>query len=354
MKNIISKRDSKYIYIIIILLAFIYKPESYAQEVSVDAKLDSTLMFIGGQMNLTFEVNQPKNIKVKFPLFTDTISKYVEIVDAGNIDTLNVANNRLQLQQVYRITSFDSGVHLIPPMEFEIADEMATRLATRPIALKVVNPFDNVDPQKGVFDIKKPINTPFHLSELKPYLVYILGFIILIGAIIFYLIWRFNRKLILPLLGKEKVIEPPHVIALRELERIKEEKLWQKDQLKRFYSELTEVLRQYLESRFNINALEQTTDEIIESISGIDEIEIKNRENLSNLLQLADLVKFAKFKPLIDENDLSMINAIFFVNQTKFEEPKSLEEEKKAMKEKKNEEGQSDSENSEQNVLTGN
>ncbi|MBN2166295.1 MAG: hypothetical protein JW717_08480 [Marinilabiliaceae bacterium] len=318
-----------------------------AQNISASAKLDSMLMFIGGQMNLTIEVNQPIGLNLKFQQFTDTISQFIEVVEAGKIDTLSKNNNRIQLQQVYRVTSFDSGVHLIRPIIFELADETAQQIAsTEPIALKVVNPFDNVDPQKGIFDIKKPINTPFHLSELKPYISYIIGFIIFIGAIVFFLIWKFNRKLIMPLLGKEKVIEPPHVIALRELERIKAEKLWQKDQTKKYYSQLTGVLRQYIEDRFNIPALEQVSDETIAAIKNIDEIDEKNRENLTNILHLSDLVKFAKFQPLIDENDLSMINAIFFVNQTKYEEIKSLEEEKESIKNANNE-------TSETELLTG-
>lgn len=349
-----SVNNFKFLSIVVLSFGVLFNTTVIkAQNISANAQLDSSLMFIGGQMNLILELNQPNGVNVGFPVFNDTISKCVEIVERGNVDTLSVTNDRLQLRQIYRITSFDSGVHLIPPIEFELADETAERIATDPIALKVINPFSDVDPEKGIFDIKKPINTPFHLSELKPYIGYILGFLVLVGAIIFFFIWKYNRKLIAPLLGKEKVIEPPHVIALRELERIKGEKLWQKDQTKKYYSELTEVLRKYIEDRFQIPALEQISEETIAAISKVEDIDDKNKNNLKQILELADLVKFAKFQPLIDENDLCMINSVFFVNQTKHEEVKSLEDEKKALEDKE-QNNEVVSENNEQEKLTNN
>jgi hypothetical protein len=305
-----------------------------AQDVTVNAKLDSILMFIGGQMDLTFEVSQPRGLKINFPVLTDTVTKYIEIVERGKVDTLDIKNGRIQLVQKYRITSFDSGVHLIPAVQFGIDGIIPKPVETQPLALKVINPVQSVDMQKGVCDIKKPVNTPFTLAELKPYLIYIIGFILITGAIIAFLVWRFNKKLKIPFMKKEIPVDPPHVIALRDLERIKEEKLWQKDQVKKYHSQLTDVLRRYIEVRFQLPALEQTSDEIIKSLAKVDEIEAKNKENLKNILQLADLVKFAKFKPLSDENDLSLINAVFFVDQTKLEEVKSLEEEKKAFENK--------------------
>lgn len=300
-----------------------------AQEYSASAKLDSTLMFIGGQMDLKLEVIQPVNGLVKFPVFSDTICQSVEVVRFGKIDTVKIAQDRIQLTQTYRVTSFDSGVHLIPPIRFELAGQTYQQvISTQPVALKVINPFDNFDPNKG-FDIKQPVNTPFTLAELKPYLIYFILFVTVLAGIIILLVWRFNRKLLLPFIAREKPVDPPHVVALRELERIKNEKLWMKDQVKRYYSEITDVLRRYIEARFDIPALEQTSDEIIASFKGNDQVDEPCIKNLKHILEVADLVKFAKLQPLPDENDLNMIHALFFVNQTKLVEIKSLEEEKK-------------------------
>ncbi len=298
-----------------------------AQNVTANASVDSMQIFIGGQINLTLEVSQPKGTSIQFPIFTDTIAHSIEVVERGKIDTVSVDNNRIQLRQVYRITSFDSGVHLIPAIQFGTADSIASMMAqTREMALKVMNPFDSVDPEKGIFDIKQPINTPFSFSELLPYWPYFAGFMVLVALVIVFLIWKFNRKLLNPFIGIEKPADPPHVIALHELERIREEKLWQKSQEKRYYSEITDVIRRYIESRFSLPALEQTSDEIVASLKPIESVDKTSLNNLQSLLQTADLVKFAKHLPLGDENDLSLMHAVFFVNQTKLEVIKTVEE----------------------------
>lgn len=308
---------------------------SKGQDFSVSATPDSTLMVIGGQMDLTLELAQPPDINVVFPQFTDTITKNIEIVDTRGPDTTQIDQNRILIKKVFRITSFDSGLHYIPPMEFELASaELAGKKKTKSIGLMVVNPFENVDPQKGITDIKAPVETPFILSELLRFLPWILGglvAVLLVAAGIWFYVKRRNP---LKALIREKPKDPPHVVALRELDHIKSEKLWQKGQVKEFYSELTDVLREYLEERYNIPAPEQITSEIMQSLKSVDLPDDKVSEKIQQILELADLVKFAKMEPLPDENDLSLINAYFFVNQTKYEEPKSTGEQAKEYKEK--------------------
>lgn len=298
-----------------------------AQEFSVSASPDSTLMFIGGQMDLTLEVSQTRDLKIMFPQFNDTITKNIEIVERTEPDTINVSDNRISVKQIYRITSFDSGLHYIPPMKFEMASsEIEEIKRTGSIGLRVVNPFEEVDPQKGITDIKAPINTPFKISELYRFLPWILGglaVILLISAAIYFYIKRRNP---LDALIKQKPKEPAHVVALRHLDKIKKEKLWQKGQIKQYYSSISDTLRHYIEDRYDIPAPEQITSEIMESLRHID-LPDENVENkVKQVLELSDLVKFAKYEPLQNENDLSLMNAYFFVNQTKYEEQKTLEE----------------------------
>ncbi|MFO8000214.1 MAG: hypothetical protein R6U46_03150 [Marinilabilia sp.] len=303
-----------------------------AQDFSVSAAPDSTLMVIGGQMDLTLKVNQSPDLEVIFPVFTDTITENIEIVDSSGPDTSKISDDRISVTQTYRITSFDSGLHHIPPMEFEIArEEMQAKKQTRSFGMRVVNPFEEVDPEKGITDIKAPINTPFRFSELYRFLPWILGGLglaLLIAAGIYFYITRRNP---LKALTKDKPKEPAHVIALRKLDHIKKEKLWQKGQVKAFYSELSDILRHYIEDRYDIPAPEQITPEIMESLRHIDLPDDNVGKKVKQVLELADLVKFAKFEPLPDENDLSLMNAYFFVNQTKYEEPKPPEEAAKEM-----------------------
>jgi hypothetical protein len=143
---------------VIILLFWLWLPgQLSAQAVSASASLDSTLMVIGGQMNLKFEVVQPADLKVSFPQFTDTITANIEIVETHKTDTTLVEGNRIAISKAYTITSFDSGLHYLPPIHFEYLDgEMLRQASTTSMALMVVNPFKEVDPQKGFFDIKSP------------------------------------------------------------------------------------------------------------------------------------------------------------------------------------------------------
>lgn len=322
----------------VLLLSLGIVQRSIAQDFSVNATPDSTLMVIGGQMNLILEVAQPNDITVAFPQFADTITKNIEIVDRTEPDTTLIDGNRISVKQIFRITSFDSGLHYIPPMEFELASaNLEAKKKTRPIGLMVVNPFEEVDPQKGITDIKAPIDAPFRLSELYRFLPWILGGL-LISLLIAAGIWFYvKRRNPLKAFIREKPKEPAHVIALRELEHIKHEKLWQKGEVKTFHSNLTDVLRDYIEDRYGIPAPEQITSEILESLKSVDLPDDKVLTKIRQVLEQADLVKFAKMEPLPDENDLALINAYFFVNQTKYEPPKPTEEQAKQYKKQQQE-----------------
>ena len=322
------------IYFSIILAVGPFLNTARAQNFSVSATPDSTLMVIGGQMDLTLEVLQDPDLKVSFPQFSDTITQNIEIVEKSDLDTTQIREDRIAVRQKYRITSFDSGLHYIPPMKFELASaQMEQQKETRSIGMRVVNPFENVDPQKGIADIKGPIDTPFKLSELYRFLPWILGglglALLIAAAIYFYLTRRNPLKAIL----KEKPKEPAHVIALRKLDQVKEDKAWQKGHIKEFYSDLSDILRHYIEDRYGIPAPEQITSQIMESLRYVDLPDENVPDKARQVLELADLVKFAKFEPLPDENDLSLMNAYFFVNQTKYEEPKSPEESAQEMQE---------------------
>ena len=335
MQNIRKRYNIKKLISLIVLLVAMLLPGGIvkAQNVSVNAKLDSTLLYIGGQMNLTLELSQPKDVNIVFPQFTDTITKVIEVVSATPVDTTFLDNNRLTLTQQYTITCFDSGLQYIPPIKFELAQEEVHKIyETQSMALTVINPFESVDPKKGISDIKKPIDSPFSLAELLPYLKWIFLALVVIGLIV-YLIIRYNRKADGPVVKKSKPKEPPHITALRDLNRIKAEKLWQKDKVKKYHSEITDTIRLYIENRFNIQSLEQTTEETLDALKGIELTDDNAYEKLKQILELADLVKFAKLKPLPDENELSMTNALFFVNQTKEEVMKSLKEEKEEREE---------------------
>ncbi|SMO42491.1 hypothetical protein SAMN06265379_101734 [Saccharicrinis carchari] len=303
-----------------------------AQQVNVTATLDSTMIVIGGQIDLKLEVSQPEGLIVNFPFFTDTITKNIEIVDKGGVDSMKIDNNRLVLSQLYRITSFDSGLHYIPPIQIEVIQQEAKNIASsNALSLMVVNPFKEVNPEKGVMDIKGPQEAPFKLSEVLHYIYLYGGIAIALALLIWLFLYLRNKHTKGGLsLIKAKPEEPAHIIALRELDKIKASKLWEHNRVKEFYTQVSDTIRNYIEKRYEKPAMEQTSQEIFDSLSKL-EIGPKSMEQLKQVLELADLVKFAKFTPLPDENGISLMNAYFFVNQTKKEEIKPLEEEKEEM-----------------------
>jgi hypothetical protein len=295
-----------------------------AQRIKATASLDSANILIGDQVKLFLEIDHPKNVEVQFPAVPDTITDLIEIISKSAVDTFELDDEKFMKQiQSYTITCFDSGSYRIPPYWFKIdADGNIDSVPSNGVSLHVYSM--EIDTTQGPTDIKMPYGAPLTLKEVTPY---ILG-VILIGAIIFLILYSIKRKKNnKPIFTRpQKPKEPAHIIAIRELDRIKTEKVWQKGKTKQYYSEVTDALRTYIEDRFEIRAMEQTSDETIESFRiQKDLLNEKNFSNLSQILKLADLVKFAKYQPLPDDDNLSLVNAYFFVNDTKKEESKKVE-----------------------------
>lgn len=305
----------------IVMLLFLAASAS-GQRIKATASIDSTNILLGDQVKLFLEIDHPKNIRISFPKLPDTLVEYIEVLDRSKIDTFELDDESFQKQiQSILITSFDSGSYRIPPFWFKIdLDDRLDSIPTNGVTLNVYSMA--IDTTRGPTDIKYPYDAPVTLKEVIPY---ILG-AILILAILFFIFYaikrRKNNKPIFVIPKKPK--EPAHIIALRELDRIKSEKIWQQQgKTKQYYSELTETLRKYIEDRFEIQAMEQTSDETIESFrkqKGL--LKDKTFENLNKILKLADLVKFAKYQTSPDDDNMTLVNAYFFINDTKPEEKK--------------------------------
>lgn len=312
--------------IVLFLLLIFLAGSAGAQRIKATASLDSTNILLGDQVKLFLEIDHPKNVDVQFPAVPDSMANnHIEVLSRSGIDTFELDNEEFQKQiQSYTITSFDSGSWRIPPYWFKIKmDGMTDSIPSNGVTLNVYSM--QIDTTRGPADIKMPYAAPLTLKEVTPY---ILG-VILIGAIIFFILYSIKRKKKnQPIFTRPpKPKEPAHIVALRELDRIKNEKLWQKDKTKQYYSEVTKALREYIEDRFEIQAMEQTSDETLESFRyRRDLLKEKSFEKLSQILKLADLVKFAKYKPLPDDDNMTLVNAYFFVNETKKEEMKKPEE----------------------------
>ncbi len=311
-----KKTKVKLIFVATLLSSFLFIINAKAQRIKATAKLDSTNILIGDQVKFFLEIDHPKNVDIQFPLVPDTILSKIEVLERTPADSSETDNDNVLKQiQAYTITCFDSGSYRIPPFWFKInLNGQIDSIPSNGVTLNVYSMA--IDTTRGPTDIKMPYDAPLTLKEVTPY---ILG-VMLLGAIIFLLLYSIKRKKAnKPLFTiPKKPKEPAHVVALRELDRIKNEKLWQKDKVKTYYSDVTDTLRRYIEERFNIPAMEQTSDETLESFKNSNNLlNEKLLGSISRLLKLADLVKFAKYNPLPDDHSLSLTDAYLFVNETK-------------------------------------
>ena len=283
----------------------------FGQYVEIRADLDTNIITIGDQFHMNLYVSQPPEILVRFPVFADTLIDKVEILSASGIDTTVQEDGQLRLSQDLLLTCFDSGLYEIPPMTFELeSTTWKDTLATNPQYLAVLTvPVDTV-----IRDIKQPINVPVGFFEVFPWVLTGLGALLIIAGIIYYLRQRKRNKPVFRVVRPE---EPAHVIALRELDRLKEEKLWQKNEYKHYYTRLTAIIRTYLEKRYYIPAMEQTSYEILAEWKAQKGADPSLYDILRQLLNLADLVKFAKEKPLPSDNEVNLDNAYDFVRKTR-------------------------------------
>ncbi len=305
-----------------------FNSTSIAQKIKATAKLDSSIIQIGQQVKLElsiqYRVDNGKQIKISWPEITDTIRKEIEVVSQSKTDTTIDKNDPYLFTQTktINITSFDSGYWAIPPFKFIGTD--TNGIFTEPLLLQVNT--IAVDTTKAIKDIKVPYEVAYTwIDWLKDNMIVVwvsLG--ALAALIILFLIFRYTRKVKPPMVIVEIPKIPAHIIAFEKLEKLKNEKLWQEGKLKLYHSQLTDIIREYIENRFKIQAQELTTDEILFGFRNIA-IDDESKTKLKQVLILADLVKFAKEQPLPNENETSLTNCYDFVNGTKREESKEGE-----------------------------
>jgi len=288
--------------------------QSYAQ-IKAEAKLDKATMLIGDQTTLHLSIRFPAKDTVGFPLLADSIAGKVQIVTIGKPDTSFDKSdiNTETINRDYTITSFDTGQYVIPQYAFRTKSGL---VKTDELVLTIKSVA--VDTTKGIYDIKQPFQVKYSFMDwLRDNWKWVVGGLIAILATVGVIIYLRKRpKKQVQIAVEKKVIIPPDVEAINKLNTIREEKRWQRDQVKEYHSELTDVIRQYLEKRYNIKAHEQTSEEIFTSLRYLD-IDEASRGKLRQILLLADLAKFAKQKPLPAENEQSIENAIAFVMGTK-------------------------------------
>ena len=289
-----------------------------AQSAQVSANLDTSAILIGQQASLklsvTYRVDQGA-VKIAWPLVTDTVTSNVPILHDSHIDTIlpDKQNDPYLFKQTrtLTITSWDSGFWAIPPFTFTVNGDS---METDPLLLTVHTVA--VDTTKAIRDIKEIYTVPFSfvdwLRENWPWLAGGLGALAILTALFIFLYKRSRRpKPVAP----EAPKPPLHLRTLLALEALQQKKLWEQERTKEYYIELTDILRGYVEERYSVPAMEQTTDELMAGLR-LSSMPTALREQLGHILRLADMVKFAKWKALPAENEQVMAGSIKLVQET--------------------------------------
>ena len=284
-------------------------------QVSVEAVIDSIQIFVGQQVHVTLTATAKENTKVEFPQFKpmEYITPGVEVLDRQELDQKAQDNGFVSRSMVYTMTSFDDTLYYIPPMTVKIDGKP---YKSKSLALKVLTIEVDTLHAEQFFGPKDVQDNPFQWSDWSlPFWLSVLMLVLLAVTYYFYLRLRDNKPIISHIRIVKRLL--PHQKAMKEIEQIKADKMVSSENSKEYYTKLTDTLRKYIEERYGFNAMEMTSSEIIEKLMASQDQ--KALDELRQLFTTADLVKFAKYSTLINENDANLVNAIDFINQTKLE-----------------------------------
>lgn len=277
------------------------------------ASVDTTQILIGDHVTLTLQATVNVGERFYWPLFFDTVGQ-LELVEAFEIDTI-LQGEKQAFRQNLIVSAYDSGYYRLSSIPLYRVGERADSMLiakTSPIFISVATLAVDTA-ASSVKPIKAQLDAPLTFREVLPWLVALIVLLALIIAAIWF--WKTRKKEDRAIIKQVRKL-PAHIIALKKLDALKEEKLWQQEHTKKYYVSLSEIVREYLELRYEVPALESTTDEIVSSLQS-EHVHSGVLNLIRSTLELADLAKFAKLKPLPDENIKALDQAYELVKMTR-------------------------------------
>ena len=286
----------------------------------VTAHVEPDSIAIGDRFDYVIDVEKDLVQVVEFPEFEDPKGQ-IELVESLPVDTLERDGRRLKLRKRYRLAAFDEGHYNLGTAHVLYADNnILDTLASRDSIYLKVGTFEIDSTSQSIYDVKDLHNLPFRLGEIRTYLIWGAAALLLLAAAAWGLVrWLRSRGKRIGDLFRPAPPLPPHVAAIQALEALHNQKLWQNNRHKQYYSGITDILRTYIAARWEIGAMEMTSDEIIAAMQPV-ELPDKARMDLTAILRVADLVKFAKAAPEAEENEACYLKAYYFVEETKLVE----------------------------------
>ncbi|MCM1020728.1 MAG: cell wall anchor protein [Muribaculum sp.] len=301
-----------------------------AGPVKVTTSLDSAYIIMGKQTAMSVEIVQDKGTHGRFLNVGDTLSAQIEVARITRPDTSSISSDREEIKQQIILQSFDSGVYTINPLIYAtdydtvVSNALALKVIPVPVdSMATVHDYaDTVEPNTKLWDYIPDVVADYWWAIL------LFALLVLVGAAVW--VWYKKRSLVQALMPQKKVI-PPYELAMQQLSQLKEEKLCENSREKEYYTRLTEILRNYLDRRFGINAMEMTSTQILHHLKE-NEVTKPSAALMKQILEMADFVKFAKVRPMPDDNVRAFNQAFEFVEETK-PLPEPEEAEKTALQE---------------------
>lgn len=300
---------------LLLILSLFIATEAFSAEnkARISAKFTPDSIAIGEQFKLRVEVTKDLMQEIALPEFKNNMfNERFEILSSSPLDTIDKKDRSITLSKEYLMTVFDPGFYTTGRFPVLVAsrNSLDTLFSDEQLSLMVTT-YEIDTATMEIFDIVEPLDMPLKFGEFSGYLF---GSLLVIAALVFLIMWlvrhfKISRK-------AERKQEKAHVIAIRKLESLHHQKLWQSSKHKLYYTSLTDILREYLERRYGVKAMEMTTPEIMDALRDID-LPAVSRDNLKLLLARADFVKFAKFTPEASDNETSYTWAYYFVEETK-------------------------------------
>ena len=303
--------------VLFVIFALLTATGLRAQNVEVEGKVNDKNVQVGKPFTLDLSLKVPYGWFVEWNDFSqDALSEQIDIIKRGNVERSADADSNVIVQQQLTLMTFDTGQIQLPAVGLTYApsfdDPMRLQAFTEPIDLYATTMVvDTLQPYKPIVE---PIAAPIRMKEVFPWIL------VALLAILFGLgIWLFVKR------RKVKVDEdgnivrgpviPPYTKAIGDLENLKQQKLWQSGKVKEYFSSLTDIAREYIEGQFGVNAVEMTTDDILEEIKPL-RFPTEAYNKLKDTMELSDLVKFAKYSASNLESDIAMNNMTDFVNES--------------------------------------
>lgn len=293
------------------------------QGIKVTAALDSINILMGKLSELHIEVVKDKSQQGDLTLFkqNNSSSPYVtvcgdsvELSRSFKTDTVEIGSGRIQINYAIPMQVFDSGTYRLPSFVYVSGWDSAfsNQVSFNIVPVNVTAD----DPISGFTNVFEPEGKRFY-DALPDFIFDFWWIFILVVAAIIAFLWGYNKyksaggiKMLVP-----QKVETPYESAIRQLAELKARKLWEQGMEKEYFTELTDILRVYLERRFGIYAMEMTTKQIIDTLK---ESDVKDKRSyIHEILKIADFVKFAKVRPLPADNISAFDNAVKFVEETK-------------------------------------